>query len=107
MEPIVCRRCGHTGPRDARYCARCGRALVPLHVRSTGAVGRWLDNLSPRYVGLLGLVVLVPVGLLVERYLVHVGLYLPASLLLLTLAIGLECAYLGWHWHTPVGAAQN
>ena len=107
MEPIVCRRCGHTGPGDARYCARCGRALVPLRVRSTGAIGRWLDNLSPRYVGLLGLIALVPIGLLVEHLLVNVGLYLPLSFLLLALAISLGCAHLGWYWHTPSPARRR
>jgi signal transduction histidine kinase len=107
MEPIVCRRCGHTGPGDARYCPRCGRALGPLHVRSTGAIDRWLDNLLPRYAELLGLIALVPIGLLVDHLLVNVGLYLPVSFLLLALAIGSGCAYLGWYWHTPSPARRR
>jgi len=108
MEPIVCGRCGLTGPADTRYCARCGRALVPLRIRSTGTIHRLLDNLSPRYVGLLGLIGLVPIGKLVEHLLVNVGLYLPLSFVLLALVIGSGCAYLGWYWHTPSpGGGRN
>jgi signal transduction histidine kinase len=107
METIVCRRCGHTGPGDARYCARCGLALTPLRVRTTGTIQRLLDNLSPRTIALLGLIALVPIGLLVEHLLIDVGLYLPFSLVLLALVTGSGCAYLGWYWFTPTSGRHR
>ncbi len=107
METIVCRRCGHTGPGDARYCARCGQALVPLRVRTTGTIHRLLDSLAPRTIALLGLIALVPIGVLVELLLVDVGLFLPFSFVLLALVTGSGCAYLGWTWHTPASGHQR
>ena len=101
METTACRRCGHTGPGDARYCARCGQALVPVRARSTGTIRRLLDNLPPRYIALLGSIALVPIGMLVEHLLVNAGLYLILSLVLSALVIGSGCAYLGWYWHGP------
>jgi hypothetical protein len=53
-------------------------------------------------VALLGLVALVPLGWLANYLLVHTGLYLGSSLLLLALIIGLGGAYVGWLWKMPL-----
>jgi hypothetical protein len=101
-ETNVCRRCGYAGPADARYCARCGRSLVPFGTHLADCANRLLDGVSPLHVALLGLVALVPLGWLANHFLVHTGLYLRSSLLLLALIIGLGGAYVGWLWKMPL-----
>ena len=64
-EQPVCHRCGYVGPVDARYCAHCGHALVPLSIRLKRSVDRVLSNLSPFHIGFLGLVLSVPISVFV------------------------------------------
>jgi hypothetical protein len=105
-EKPVCRRCGYVGPVDARYCARCGRALVPPGVRLTRSIDRILSSLRPLHVGLLGLVLLVPIGVFADR-LIGTRFSFPSSLVLLALVIGCGYAYLGWQWNTPLSGRSR
>ena len=56
----VCTRCVYAISPEARYCARCGRALIPPPARLATSTGRWFDNLSPRYLSLDGLLARFP-----------------------------------------------
>jgi hypothetical protein len=97
-EKPICNRCGYEGPVDAYYCAHCGRSLVPLGIRLTRRISLILDNLSPFYIGFLGLIISVAISALAARLVVMV-LSFPLSLVLLALVIGCGYAYLGWHWN--------
>ena len=105
-EKPVCHRCGYVGPVDARYCARCGRALVPPSVRLTRSTNRILSNLSPFHIGFLGLVLSVPISVFVDRLIVT-KLSFPLSLVLLALVIGCGFAYLGWQWNVPLSSRSH
>lgn len=105
-EKPVCRRCGYVGPVDARYCARCGRALVPPGVRLTRSIDRILSSLCPLHVGLLGLVLSVPIGVFADRLIVT-RLSFPLSLVLMALVIGCGYAYLGWQWNIPLSGRSR
>lgn len=94
----TCRRCGYAGPSDARYCARCGRALVPLRARLAAGAGKLQRRLTSLHAGLLGLATWTGLGLLAHHLLVSEGLYFPASFVVLALGIGLGGAALGWLW---------
>jgi ribosomal protein L40E len=102
LDKPICQRCGYIGPEGARYCARCGRALIPLRTRLTSKVNRLLNSLSPLHLALMGLAALVPIGFLSNHLLVSIGLYFPLSLILLVLAIGTGGVCLGWVWSTPL-----
>ncbi len=99
-EPTVCRRCGYIGPEDARYCARCGRAIDSLGVRLRRGFDRILSSLSPLHVGLLGLALSIPIAVFADRLMV-MRFSIPFSLALLGLVIGGGYAYLGWQWNMP------
>ncbi len=101
-EEIVCHRCSYAGAGDARYCAQCGRALVPLHTRTSNVAQLVLDSLSPQYIGLLELLAFIPISLLANYLLVESGLYFVLSQILLALVIGLGSGYLGWLWDKPL-----
>jgi hypothetical protein len=105
-ERPVCHRCGYVGPVDARYCAHCGRALVPLDVRLTRSINRILSNLSPFHIGFLGLVLSVPISAFADRLIVT-ELSFPLSLVPLALAIGCGYAYLGWHWNASLSSRSH
>ncbi len=61
---MICARCGHQNPEDARFCSSCGAPLVPVDDESTLTLSaveaateedeleRYLDGLAPG-VGLL------------------------------------------------------
>ncbi len=97
-EKTVCPRCGYVGPEDARYCARCGRSLLSLSARSARTVNRVLDNASPPFVALLGLVALFGISQLAHYYIVMTGLLFPWSYALLVLVLAVGGGYLGWLW---------
>lgn len=99
-EKSVCRRCGYEGPVDARYCARCGRALVPLSARLTDKIDHVVEAISPLHIGLLGLAILVPASMFAENLIVT-KLSFPFSLALMALVFGCGYAYLGWQWEMP------
>jgi hypothetical protein len=105
-EKPVCHRCGYVGPVDARYCARCGRALVPPSVRLTRSTNRILSNLSPFHIGFLGLVLSVPTSVFADRLIVT-RLSFPLSLVLLALVIGCGYACLGWQWNKPLSSRSH
>lgn len=100
-EKPVCRRCGYVGPADARFCANCGRSLIPLKFRLRGSVDQILDNLSSFHIGFLGLVFL---GLIsaYAQHLIVLELSFPLSLVPLALVLGCGFAYMGWHWHASL-----
>jgi len=100
-EKPVCRRCGYVGPADARFCAHCGRSLIPLKVRLTRSGNRILDNLSLLHIGFIGLVL---AGLIsaYAQHLIVIELSFPLSLVPLALVIGCGFATLGWHWHAQL-----
>jgi hypothetical protein len=100
-EKPVCRRCGYVGPADARFCARCGRALDPPNVRFSRSINRILDSLSPFHIGLLGLVLSFLISAFAD-HLIVIRLSFPGSLVPLALVLGCGFAYLGWHWHAPL-----
>ena len=65
LRPVLCARCGHQNPEDARFCSSCGAPLTPLdNEESTLTLSaveaateedeleRYLDGLAPG-VGLL------------------------------------------------------
>ena len=97
-EQAVCGHCGYEGPADARYCARCGRALVPLRTRFASLGGRLLGSPSLFQVGMLSLVCLVLLGVLVDRLIIAAGLYFPVSYISLACVLGVGGAYSGWQW---------
>jgi hypothetical protein len=97
-EKPICPRCGYIGPVDARYCAHCGRALVPLGIRLTRSINLILSNLSPFHLGLLGLVISVAISAL-TAHLVVMEFSFPLSLIACALVIGCGYAYLGWQWN--------
>jgi hypothetical protein len=99
-ERSVCRRCGYMGLVDARYCARCGLALAPLSTRLTDRVDHVLKNISPLYIGFLGLVILILTSMFADRLIVT-KLSFPFSLVLIALVFGCGNAYLGWQWEKP------
>jgi ribosomal protein L40E len=105
-EKSVCHRCGYVGPADARYCAHCGRALVPPNARLTRSINRILSNLSPLHIGFLGLVLSVPISVFTDRLIVT-KLSFPLSLVPLALVIGCGYAYLGWYWNTPLSSRSR
>ena len=105
-EKPVCHRCGYVGPVDARYCAHCGRPLVPPSVRLTTSINRILSHLSPFHIGFLGLVLSVPISVFAERLIV-MKLSIPLSLVPLALVIGCGYAYLGWNWNTQVSSRSH
>jgi hypothetical protein len=102
-EKPVCHRCGYVGPADARYCAHCGRPLVPPSVRLTRSANRILSNLSPFHLGFLGLVLSIPISAFANRLIV-IELSFPLSLVPLALVIGCGYAYLGWHWNASLSS---
>ena len=94
----VCDRCGHTAAPEAHYCARCGRALTRPRARLASATGYWLDRLPSRLVGLAGLIVSIPIGLLVHYLLVRVGLHFGLAHLAVAVVTGGGSGYVGWQW---------
>lgn len=94
----VCTRCGYAGSPEARYCARCGRALIPPRTHLATSTGRWFNNLPPRYLGLVGLAASIPIGVLAHHLLVDTGLLFSLSHLSLVLIIGAGSVHLGWQW---------
>lgn len=94
----VCTRCDYAGPPEARYCARCGHALIPPRAHLATSTGRWFDHLSPRYLGLVGLLASLLIGLLVNHLLVNIGLHFSLSYLSVALITGAGSAYVGWQW---------
>jgi signal transduction histidine kinase/ribosomal protein L40E len=94
----VCSRCGFTAAPEAHYCARCGRALVRPRARLASATGFWLDRLPSRLVGLAGLIVSIPIGLLVHHLLVNVGLHFGLAHLAVAAITGGGSGYVGWQW---------
>jgi hypothetical protein len=97
-EQAVCGHCGCAGPADARYCARCGRALVPLRTRLVSLGGRLLGSPTLFQVGMLSLVCLVLLAVLVDRLIIAAGLYFPVSYIFLACVLGVGGAYSGWQW---------
>jgi hypothetical protein len=100
-EESACPRCGYAGPQDARYCAYCGRASVPLSLRLIRTPDRLLAGLSRRQILWFGLAALFLVSFLAHHLIVGPGLYLPVSYLLLVLIFAVGAAYLGWGWNRP------
>ena len=105
-EQTVCRRCGYEGPSDARYCAHCGRALVPPRERFALRMNRILDRLSPLHLGLIGLALSVPISLFAHHLLV-IELSIPLSLLPMALVLGGGFAYLGWDWQMQASSRSH
>jgi ribosomal protein L40E len=105
-EKPICQHCGYVGPVDARYCAHCGRALVPPNVRLTKSASRILSSLSPFHIGFLALVLSVPISAFAERLIVT-GLSFPLSLVPLALIIGCGYAYLGWRWNASLSGRSH
>ena len=95
----ICPNCGYEGPPGADYCARCGRKLKGASVGIAGKYNRWIDNLTPTHLGILGLILLIPVGILSE-YLIVSKLSYGFSVFLMALMIGCGFAYLGWEFLT-------
>lgn len=100
-EGSTCPRCGSGGPGDARYCAHCGRAFVPLSHRLISATDQLLARLSRRHVLWFGLAALFLVGMLGHHLILRAGLFLPGSYLLLVLIFAAGGACLGWGWNLP------
>jgi signal transduction histidine kinase len=94
----VCTRCGYAISPEARYCARCGRPLIPPRACLATSTGRWFDNLSPRYLSLVGLLASIPIGLLVNHLLVNIGLHFSLSHFSVALITGAGSTYVGWQW---------
>ena len=46
------------------------------------------------------------VGWLAQYILVHIGLYLPLSIMVLCVILGIGGGYLGWFWEFPIGHQQ-
>lgn len=99
-ENPVCRRCGYVGPEDAHFCAHCGKALAPRSFQWKASVDSLLHNLSPLHIGLLGLVLSIPIGVIANRLIVKT-FSIQFSLVLLAVVVGCGYAYLGWLSHTP------
>lgn len=100
MPTTTCRHCGYAGPDDARYCAHCGRALVPipLRVQLMNPISNTLDNASRSLITLLclGLVLLYSA----QAYTLNIssGMYVPLSYVLLSLIMAVGSFYFGWRW---------
>jgi len=101
-EQPSCPRCGYVGPADARYCAQCGRAFLPVRQRLADSANRLLDGVTQLHTALVVLVGLVLLGWLAEWLLVSAGLYFTLSQALLVIVIGLGGGWLGWLWHAPL-----
>jgi hypothetical protein len=95
----ICPNCGYEGPLGADYCARCGRKLRHSSVGIAGKYNRWIERLTPTHLGILGLLLLIPVGSLSE-YLIVSKLSFVFSVFLMALMIGCGFAYLGWEYLT-------
>ena len=98
-DKLICPKCGYEGPPGAEYCARCGRKLKHTSVGIVRKFNRWIDSLTPTHLGILGLLLLIPVGSLSE-YLIVSKLSFGFSVLLMALVIGCGFAYLGWEYLT-------
>ncbi len=101
MPATTCRRCGYAGPGDARYCAHCGRALipVPLRVRLMIPISDTLDNAPRSLITLLCLS--LPLLYSAQAYSLNIGggmLYVPLSYVLLSLLMAVGSFYFGWRW---------
>jgi hypothetical protein len=105
-EKNICRRCGYEGPAAARYCAHCGRALVPPSDRFIGSMNRILDQLSPLHLGLFGVVLSVPISIFAHHLMV-MELSITLSLLPLALVLGCGYAYLGWSWNSQSSSRSH
>ncbi len=105
-EKTVCRRCGYKGPADARYCAHCGRALVPPGMRLQASVNRILDGLSSLHLALLAVVLAAGLSVLAHHLLV-MELSITLSLVPMALVLGSGYAYLGWSWRTQASARSH
>jgi len=97
-DKTVCTRCGYTSLPEARYCAHCGQALIPPRTHRVTGTGRWFENLTSRFLGLVGLIAVIPIGVLAHHQLVDSGLLFSLSHLSLALIIGAGSLYLGWQW---------
>ena len=91
----ICPNCGYGGPPGAAYCARCGRRLEGANAGIAGKYYRWIDRLTPTHLGILGLILLIPIGSLSE-YLIVSKLSFGFSVFLMAMVIGCGFAYLGW-----------
>jgi hypothetical protein len=104
-DKTICPNCGYDGSPGADYCARCGRKLKPSSVEMAGKFDRFIDNLNTMHFGILGLLLLIPVGILSE-YLIVSKLSFNFSVLLVALMIGGGYAYLGWELVTKSSTRQ-
>ena len=96
-EAPICPRCGYVNPEKARYCAQCGRALIPAWVRLEAKLEP-LWRLPALYISLTAIVAL---GLLAGSLINDSVLFTPFSYILLTGVLGLGSLYLGWQWTAP------
>jgi hypothetical protein len=98
-ESVSCARCGHEISSDARYCAHCGRAVIPLQDRISKNLSYTLEGISNWQIQLLGLAALVIIGVITDHYLIDRGLYFPASYAILFFVLGGGFALIGWQWN--------
>jgi hypothetical protein len=105
MSTTTCRHCGYAGPDDARYCARCGSALVsiPLRVRLMTPISNTLDDASRSLITLLCLSLLLIYSAQAYSLNISAGLYVPLSYVLLLLIMAVGSFFFGWQWdeHLP------
>jgi hypothetical protein len=99
LDNVFCARCGHEISSEARYCAHCGRAVIPLRYQISNKIRYILDDVSKWHIQLLCLMALLSIGVITEHYLVDRGLYFPASYAILLLVLGGGCSLIGWQWN--------
>lgn len=101
----ICPHCGYVGPEDARFCAHCGRALIPLGARLAERINSIFDELAPIHIWVLGLVLPILIGVL-SHHLIVWKLSFRSLVVVMALGIGGGMAYLGWECCTPISVQR-
>lgn len=114
---MTCRKCGHEGPADARFCGACGAALEPEKRPAAtrrpassrrALIGPQVSEKSPWLAALLNAVPF-PIGLgyvyLGRWWRVAGSLFARGLAFVAGVGVGVVALFATWDWYAPTGGS--
>lgn len=89
----VCPRCGFSKSVEARYCANCGRAFIPIHSYIAEKYKNFIESKTPLILfSLLALLIISGWA----QHVLNASLFYPLSYIILGLGVGFFSVVFGW-----------